>query len=195
MKKTTDIYNERYVDLNQFYWYKKAFSDEEIEKINDIASDLEEETATAGREGSGNVIKARTSKVKWMEYNDSTAWIYQKIGELIHKANQEVWKFDWEGHTDTIQHTTYYASEGGHYDWHVDVGNGSMSMRKISAVLILNDNYEGGELQIQKIGEDLEHKKGNLFIFPSYLMHRVTPVTDGTRRSLVIWVGGPQPFK
>tara|TARA_A100001201_G_scaffold40519_1_gene41843 strand:- start:243 stop:830 length:588 start_codon:yes stop_codon:yes gene_type:complete len=195
MKLTTNLYEERYTDLNQFYWYQEAFSEEEIQKIEDIASAIEEETATAGREGSGKVIKARTSKVRWMEYDDSTAWIYQKIGMYIHRANKELWNFDWEGHSDTIQHTTYYSSEKGHYDWHVDVGNGSMSMRKMSAVLLLNDDYEGGELQIKKIGEDLQHKKGNLFIFPSYLMHRVTPVTKGTRRSLVIWVGGPHPLK
>ena len=174
MKLTTNLYEERYTDLNQFYWYKNAFSDEDIQKIDDIASEIEEETATAGREGSGAVIKARTSKVRWLDYNDSTEWIYQKVGKYISEANKELWKFDWEGHSDTIQHTTYYASEGGHYDWHVDVGNGSMSMRKLSAVLLLNDDYEGGELQIKKIGENLEHKKGNLFIFPSYLMHRVS---------------------
>ena len=42
---------------------------------------------------------------------------------------------------------------------------------------------------------NVNNRKGNLFIFPSYLMHRVTPVTKGTRKSLVIWAGGPQPLK
>ena len=195
MKLTTNLYEERYTDLNQYYWYENSFSDEEIKKIEDIASDIEERVATAGREGEGGIIKARTSKIKWMEHDESTAWLYDKLGKYISKANKEVWKFHWEGHTDTIQHTTYYATEGGHYDWHVDVGNGTMSMRKMSAVLIMNDDFEGGQLQIKGIGENLPHKKGNLFIFPSYLMHRVTPVTKGTRKSLVIWAGGPQPLK
>jgi len=195
MKLTTNLYEERYTDLNQYYWYRNAFSDEEIQEIENLASNMEPEVATAGREGSGRVMKVRTSEVRWMDYDDSTSWIYQKLGQYISTANKELWNFDWRGNSDTIQHTTYYATEGGHYNWHIDVGNGTMSMRKMSAVLMLNDDYEGGELQLKSIGEDLEQKKGNLYIFPSYLMHRVTPVTKGTRKSLVIWVGGPRPFK
>jgi PKHD-type hydroxylase len=33
-------------------------------------------------------------------------------------------------------------------------------------------------------------KKGSVILFPSFTMHRVTPVTKGVRRSLVLWVGG-----
>ena len=37
------------------------------------------------------------------------------------------------------------------------------------------------------------HKaRGTLVAFPSYVMHRVTPVTSGTRKSLVAWVAGPK---
>jgi PKHD-type hydroxylase len=35
-----------------------------------------------------------------------------------------------------------------------------------------------------------ERGAGVVFIFPSYMMHRVTKVTKGTRRSFVLWVGG-----
>lgn len=52
--------------------------------------------------------------------------------------------------------------------------------------------YEGGELQINT-GKVLvaEKEKGTVIIFPSYLLHRVTPVTKGIRRSLVLWIEGP----
>jgi PKHD-type hydroxylase len=33
-------------------------------------------------------------------------------------------------------------------------------------------------------------EKGTVIMFPSYLLHRVTPVTKGVRKSLVLWVGG-----
>ncbi|MBI4521691.1 MAG: 2OG-Fe(II) oxygenase, partial [Gemmatimonadetes bacterium] len=33
--------------------------------------------------------------------------------------------------------------------------------------------------------------KGQAFLFPSYIGHRVTPVTRGIRRSLVTWCVGP----
>ena len=199
MKRTstlpiTDLEN-KWSDLNEFYWYQRAFNDEEIEKINIIAKELPSQSGRAGREGASEIKETRSSTVRWIELNDNTAWIYQKLGEYIRVANEGVWKFNWDGHTDTIQHTEYYASAKGKYDWHIDVGNGSMSMRKISAVLLLNDGYEGGKLQIKHIGENLKGNKGDLYIFPSYLLHRVTPVLKGTRRSLVLWAGGPEPFK
>jgi len=195
MKKTVDIDYTKYVDLNEWYWFKSVFNDEEIEKIEKIAENIESQDGRAGREGGARVDGVRTSKIKWLMSNEETAWIYQKLGECIAKANEECWKFNWEGQTDDIQYTEYYATEKGHYDWHVDVGNGTMSMRKMSAVLLLNDDYEGGDLQIKSVGENLEKGKGNLFIFPSYLTHRVTTVTKGIRKSLVIWAGGPEPFK
>tara|TARA_R110002020_G_scaffold469875_1_gene695236 strand:+ start:258 stop:845 length:588 start_codon:yes stop_codon:yes gene_type:complete len=195
MKKTVDIEHTKYVDLNQWYWFQSVFNDEEIERIEKIAEKVESQEGQAGREGGAIVKSARSSKIKWLMPSEENAWIYQKLGECIAKANDVCWKFDWEGHTDNIQYTEYYATEEGRYNWHVDVGNGTMSMRKMSAVLLLNDDYEGGDLQIKAVGENLDKTKGNLFIFPSYLLHRVTTVTKGMRKSLVIWAGGPQPFK
>jgi len=183
----------KWADLNEMYWYQKSFSDEEIEIIDMLASNLPSQSGKV--EESGDESVQRSSTIKWMKPSDNTAWLYQKLGEYINVANEAVWKFNWDGHTDTIQYTEYYASEKGKYDWHIDIGNGSMSMRKISAVLLLNDDYEGGKLQIKDIGDNLEGNKGDLYIFPSYLLHRVTPVLKGTRRSLVVWAGGPEPFK
>ena len=65
------------------------------------------------------------------------------------------------------------------------------------------EDYDGGELLIC-VGSNgsgqLDNNrvcprgKGVGVLFPSYMMHRVTPVTRGTRKSLVLWVGG-SPFK
>ena len=64
-------------------------------------------------------------------------------------------------------------------------------------VLMLSDpsDFIGGQLQIKTESDvpiDLEQKKGRAWFFPSYVLHRVTPVVKGTRRSLVLWVGGPE---
>jgi PKHD-type hydroxylase len=80
----------------------------------------------------------------------------------------------------------------------MDIGHGSGSLRKISVVIQLSDptEYEGGELQVMN-GEEpyrvCNKEKGSLIMFPSFLLHRVTPVTKGCRRSLVLWISGP-PF-
>ena len=75
------------------------------------------------------------------------------------------------------------------------------TVRKISISAILDDNYEGGELLFRFLDGDsnlkevaVNPKKGDLVIFPSYIDHKVAPVTKGLRYSVVAWFGGP-PFK
>ena len=96
-----------------------------------------------------------------------------------------------------IQYTEYDAAELGHYDWHQDIGPGQASARKVSLTVQLSgaNEYEGGELQIWNGGdladaESTPRGAGNVVIFPSYMPHRVSPVTRGIRRSFVLWVGG-----
>ena len=63
--------------------------------------------------------------------------------------------------------------------------------RKISMSLILNDDYEGGELILFDVGA-MKQEVGTMIFFPSFLPHEVTPVTKGTRYSLVMWfLGNP----
>lgn len=76
--------------------------------------------------------------------------------------------------------------------------------RKISMTISLNDHkeYSGGNLRFD-LGPhraDRYHTcteirpKGSIVVFPSHIQHCVTPVTRGTRYSLVSWHLGP-PFK
>ena len=103
-----------------------------------------------------------------------------------------MWDFDIWGYHDSLQYTVYNG-DGGHYDWHADLGPG-LSNRKLSVVLQLSEgtDYDGGELQINPGGSILSVPKqlGLLCFFPSFLLHRVTPVTSGKRISLVTWLCG-----
>ena len=89
---------------------------------------------------------------------------------------------------------TYDYKVKGKYEYHMDVGGeGPMGYRKISATLLVNDDYEGGEFQIKTGRENYippQQETGNLLFFPSYLVHRVTLVTKGTRVAIVGWVHG-----
>jgi PKHD-type hydroxylase len=118
---------------------------------------------------------------------------------MITEANDELWKFDIHDVLENIQYTEYHATDDGHYDWHQDIGPGNASLRKISLTVQLTEDsaYEGGDLEIWNGGSNSDKTprgSGVVIIFPSYMMHRVTPVTSGIRRSLVLWVGG-QHFK
>ena len=102
-----------------------------------------------------------------------------------------------------IQLTTYQGSDEGYYDWHQDcfLTQDSPYQRKLSFIMQLSDpsEYEGGDLMFTRQyskGWDTEKaqiikQKGTVIIFPSFYTHQVTPVTKGTRRSLVSWIEGP----
>ena len=67
--------------------------------------------------------------------------------------------------------------------------------RKLSFSLLLNDDYEGGELQLLYPPHTfckVPKEKGHLVIFDSRVQHRVNPVKNGTRQSLVGWAVGPR---
>jgi len=143
----------------------------------------------------------RKSIVKWIPEDNSNIWVYQKIHNLIHELNSYIWKFELKSWNDQIQYTEYSEEYQGKYDWHQDIGSNLYSHRKLSISIQLSDEneYRGGNLETHTTG-NLEDSKvyskkiGSAIIFPSYIVHRVTPVTKGTRKSLVWWVGGC-PFK
>jgi PKHD-type hydroxylase len=187
------IFPQKDVDLLNWYWFEKGFTDEELDKVTKLAANFEYSEATIfGNQSSGNEI--RKSRIKWLGENyQSTEWLYDKLMEFAAIANRELWNFDLFSTIDSIQYTEYHEG-GGHYDYHVDIGPGKASHRKVSITVQLSDpsEYEGGDFEILKgpRPETLPKAKGAAILFPSYLLHRVTPITKGTRRSLVIWVGG-----
>lgn len=137
--------------------------------------------------------EVRQSSVFFVDRNDDTQWLFAKLDVATTEINQ-VFGFEIVGIRE-VQLACYRA--GHFYDWHMDIGKGPLSMRKLSLSLQLSDpgSYEGGELEIQH-GESRTAPKalGTVIVFPSYLSHRVTPVTRGNRWSLVAWVHGP-PFR
>jgi PKHD-type hydroxylase len=76
----------------------------------------------------------------------------------------------------------------------MDCGPGELSTRKVSVTVQLSDSdeYEGGDLEFMRgsTAEQAPRGKGVVVIFPSYMLHRVTPITKGIRKSFVIWLGG-----
>lgn len=183
-------------DMINYYYFQNGFNKEEIEKVFSSVERLPyEDGLTAG----GNTVnkEIRSSKVKWIPKHDGFGWLYFKLMELASEANKNLWNFNLYSVIDNIQYTEYHASQEGHYGWHQDVGGGHMSKRKLSMVVQLSDpsEYEGANFQYFKGGnpenaEIISKEKGFVVIFPSYVMHRVTPITKGVRKSLVLWLGG-----
>ncbi len=179
-----------------YYWYKHGFSKEELNKIYEGVAKIPFNDATVfGNDNPEIIKKIRSSSVKWIPKNDEWMWLYEKLMGMAATANNEVWKFNLISAQELIQYTEYYDTQEGHYDWHQDIGPGIGSQRKVSITVQLSepDEYEGGDLEMWSGGDNVavaERGAGVVFIFPSYMMHRVTKVTKGTRRSFVLWVGG-----
>jgi PKHD-type hydroxylase len=174
--------------------WKDVFTPKELDAIEALGDALMPMRAEiAGR--ADNPEKLRITRVAWMERNPETAWLYARLEELVLTLNKEFYSFDLYGLVEAFQYTVYDDQEGGHYDWHVDLGGNDVEPRKISLSLQLTDpsRYKGCDLVLQAGNGtySAERARGTLIAFPSYVLHRVTPIESGIRKSLVIWVAGP----
>lgn len=183
-------------DPQNYYWFQEGFTKEELAKIYaDVEALPFKEATVIGNDQTESIKKVRSSSIKWIPKTPQWNWLYEKMMQMATQANDANWNFDLRSADELIQYTEYYDTAEGHYDWHQDIGPGTASLRKISITVQLSDanDYEGGDLEMWQGGESLQiapRGAGVTFIFPSYMMHRVTKVTRGTRRSFVLWVGG-----
>ena len=146
----------------------------------------------------GNILdkNVRASTITWLDKTEKTQWLYERIANVIAQVNNDYFRFDISGIKDNLQLSVYDEADLGHYNWHIDSEDKtSMYNRKISFTLLLSDpsEFEGGNLEIKYDSDNpipLQQAKGRAWLFPSYLLHRVSPVTKGTRKTLVVWASG-----
>jgi len=175
-----------------FVYIEDAFTDEECERIKKYCSKLSLDFAKVGYRQQNNTI--RSNKIAWInEEDDISEWLYRKLTDLITHINTEFWKFDLE-YIATLQYTKY-DSIGDNYNYHLDIMNQGNSYRKLSFSLQLDDDdsYEGCNLIIKTNSENYtaNRKKGSINFFPSFILHKVTPLEKGVRNCIVGWVCGP----
>jgi PKHD-type hydroxylase len=175
------------------------FTNDEINKILALPQWIQSEEARIGGSSGGTINKdTRETNVAWVYPTPETMFMWEKVSAAVADINSRFFMFDLNGCYEPFQLGIYSGDVKGHYNWHTDAGmNDTQAPRKLSMTLMLSDpsEYEGGELQLKTKSDDpitAETPKGRAWFFPSYTLHRVAPVTKGIRRSLVIWVGGPQ---
>ena len=173
-----------------FQVWQNTISKEKISKILNIANKTPLSNASIFS-SYGPMHNISRSKICWL----SDKWIKMLLWEYVLKANK-AFQIDIKNNSE-MQFIEYRHNEEGHYDWHHDVNwNGQDGMdRKLSVTIQLSDSneYVGGNFEFDEIKTNVDFKpQGTVIIFPSYLRHRVSPVTFGTRRSLVAWYYGPK---
>ena len=181
--------------IEPFVWWENAFTEEELNYLQQMAknSNSKAQVGTGENVPEDELNKIRRSRVSWVNNSKDTRWVFMKLADVASKLNAQFYGFDLTGFGEPLQLTNYDQSEHGMYGWHQDYG-GRVS-RKLSLVLQLSDpaQYEGGNLQVMTDGnpQTVRKQRGLIAAFPSYVVHQVTPVTQGSRQSLVAWVSGP----
>jgi PKHD-type hydroxylase len=185
-------------DAVQNYAYMNGvFTKEECQQIIKLGESLNPQVATVSSKLEED-ITTRQSYVSWIFPNQDNRWIFERVVGNALNLNSQYFNFDLYGLAEGLQFTRYDAPTGK-YDAHIDKMLDAMP-RKLSITIQLTDpdEYEGGDLSLY-IGPGMEpstpeKQQGKMVAFPSYVLHQVTPVTKGTRYSLVCWVTG-KPFK
>jgi PKHD-type hydroxylase len=207
MSNYTTLTNDPYarsIKLQRCVGMPDVFNVDELKYLNSYMDNLELENGmitseqTYGKPAGSE--QYRISKTRFIFPNEDTQWMFDRYNVAIDKLNQMYYNFDLNGFNE-LQFTEYRSADGGKFDFHCDIHYGEppsymYEMRKLSIVLLLNDDFEGGEFQINTKNEvnpqTIQLKPGTMIAFPSWVLHRVTPLTKGNRRSLVTWVLGPK---
>ncbi len=174
-----------------------ALSATECDHIVERAGTYPDQAATIGFADSKRSDHSyRTSTIRWLDVF-AEKLIVDRLMQYVVSSNRTNFGVDIVAPFD-LQFTEYHGSARGKYDWHQDVWLESDRCydRKLSLVVQLSDpaDYEGGGFEFFGIASPGANfaARGSMLIFPSFLQHRVSPVTRGVRRSLVSWIEGPR---
>ena len=179
---------------NSSFFVKNIFSERFLFDIDEYASHQQLENGGTV-EVQNKSSQARSTKIHWMtneKYKSSLLSIYQEISSKVRKINDSMWSYNYDGY-EPFQYSEYEV--GDHFNWHFDVKQFTgANIRKVSFSLGLSNKneYEGGDLILKTSAEESCYKldRGDLIVFPSWVLQKVTPVTKGKRRVVVGWGEG-----
>ena len=197
--------------LTNHYWYiPEALTPQQCDEIQHAAANAEQVEGFHFGHEEGH----RNSQISWL-YDES---INDRLAATMRQANSQAgWNYDLEI-AETVQYTRYLPK--GHYDWHIDGNQDQYAarklvpfaenpiplnitpfpklqgtVRKLSTTVNLSplEDYEGGQLQIRcydRLHIFNDAPRGSMIVFPSFMEHRITPITSGERHSAVMWYNG-----
>ena len=212
------------MNLKNYYWYfTGALSSKFCDEVIKFANAQKEQQGITGKyqdkkldkKEIKDLKKQRDSNVIWLNQQ----WVYKEIMPYVNMANSKAgWNYEIDL-AEECQFTKYKLNQ--YYDWHCDSWDKPYDrkdpnnpehgrIRKLSMTCQLTDGseYKGGELEFDfrnydpHMRDESKHRiqckeilpKGSIIVFPSFVWHRVKPVTAGTRYSLVVWHLG-KPFR
>jgi len=183
--------------MRPYFIWRQCADDAILQRFMEVGEATMQEDAKIGGEGKADLVEsARISKISWLHHNEQSKDIFDWLIDKIDRVNYWNYGLALTG-MESIQYTRYPIN--GHYKYHNDfIARKENVVRKMSIVLSITDEteYKGGDFLIAPHGDNperLRFRKGDLIAFPSWVPHKVEPVTEGTRITAVTWVYGPKP--
>jgi PKHD-type hydroxylase len=172
----------------------QAFTPDECARIVALAEAAG--LSRAGLVGGVSDPRIRRAAIAWLDEVEGADWVSDRLARLVADANRDGFGFALDELAESPQVARYDAGEEGHFAWHSDIGEGPVARRrKLTVVVQLSTPaaYEGGTLELMPDAGILvaDRAQGAAIAFPSFVLHRVAPVTRGVRHSLTIWAHGP----
>ena len=187
-------------EQSEWWFYEKNVIDEST--ICKIENYLEGKDLISNQEMNDVYDKnIRSSEIYWMHQEgdeDELMPIYTEVAYKMRQINDCMWKYRVNG-WEPFQYSQYDESYSGHFNWHIDVhpkfNVDDPDPRKISFSVGLSNinDYDGGDFMIKIDRNEKVFKldRGDVIAFPSWMLHKVSPVIKGLRRTLVGWGNGP----
>jgi len=170
-----------------------SISDQEVEKFLNYTDTKKPVIGEVFRSGE-KVKDVKYRDVKIFSIDEEQKDLYEILNTIANTVNL-YFKYEIDG-IEKAQIMKYSAPSQG-YNWHIDIGAEGIALkRKIGVSILLNDDYEGGEIMFRSGDkeEGIKPPTGNMVAFSSFIPHKVNPITKGDRYVVVAWFTGP-PFK
>lgn len=156
--------------------------------LRDVVLRADEALPTAA-----DVRRCRLAGLAWVK---EIEWLVQRLAAAVTECNKALYNYQLTGITENLLVEQY--STNHFHDWVQDFGAKEQSARKLGAIVQLTDpsQYEGGDVEFfsPRGPQKAPRARGTIIIYPSFVFHRVTPVTSGNRTAISGWVSGV-PFK
>ncbi len=180
--------------MTPFHLIPQALTDAECDTLITLCQSAPMQDARVVRQTTAHQI--RRAELSWLDDLPAACWVMNRMTRMVADANRTAFNFDLTEFAESPQVARYGAEREAHFDWHSDIGAGPLAAkRKLTIVVQLSDQtaYDNGMLELRPDStiRQAPRDRGTAIIFPSFVLHRVTPVTAGTRWSLTLWAHGP----
>lgn len=173
-----------------YYYISDFLSSNTIERINNTILTVKSDEKAVDIPAS----TTKTSTVKIYRYEVFWDILRDFRREVVH-INNNYFGFKIFKPSKHVYLSINNYAKNQEYKWHNDASFENSSDIKLTALANISDSeYTGGDFSIFQNTEQIItefNNPGTILVFPSYIPHKVAPVTSGTRKTITWFVEGP----